>query len=544
MWRSCTGGVRVGRIPLRLEENEPDYPNESRHGVVQRRRTEGRLQYIDIRVTHVKEQMTEDFYDRRRFLATSVSAAIGLTLRSASGDGDDLAGLTLKKASELLRSKAVSAVDLTHACLRRIETHNSTLNAFITVTAEQALSAAREMDAELRRGKWRGPLHGIPIALKDNIDTAGIRTTGASELFKDRIPSEDAEVVRRLKSAGAIVVGKTNLHEFAYGGSSSISYFGPVHNPWALDRVPGGSSGGSAAATASGLCFGSLGTDTAGSIRLPASNCGVVGFKPTYGRVSNRGVVPLSWTLDHVGPICRTVEDTALMLGAIAGFDEVDPASVDAPVPDYSGVFTMRVEKLRLGVPRTPFFDTLDPDVEKAVDDAIDVLRTLIASVREVRLPPGVNGRMIVGPEAYAYHAQWITASPEKYQPATRERIIQFAAAVTAQDYAQARRRCDLLRREIKQVFTVVDLLVTPTMSSPPSPIAPIAAGASLDTARIRNTSPFDVLGLPAISVPCGFTRSGLPIGLQIVGAPFAEPTVLALAHAYEQATEWHTRHP
>ena len=229
------------------------------------------------------------------------------------------------------------------------------------------MEAARAMEAEQRQGKWRGPLHGIPIALKDNIDTAGIRTTAASELFKDRVPSEDAEVVRRLKNAGAILLGKTNLHEFAYGGSSSVSYFGPVHNPWALDRIPGGSSGGSAAATAAALCFGSLGTDTAGSIRIPACYCGIVGFKPTYGRVSNRGVVPLSWTLDHVGPLCRTVEDAALMLGVIAGFDELDPSTVDTPIPDYSSAFKMQASKLRLGIPRTRFFDALDPEIAKAV---------------------------------------------------------------------------------------------------------------------------------------------------------------------------------
>src|SRR5262249_16684803 len=211
----------------------------------------------------------------------------------AFAESQDLTDLTLRGASDLLRRKAASPVDLTKACLKRIERHNSTLNAFITVTSEQALKSAREMEAEQMRGNWRGPLHGIPIALKDNIDTAGIRTTAASELFKDRVPSEDAEVVRRLKNAGAIILGKTNLHEFAYGGTSAISYFGPVHNPWASDRIPGGSSGGSAAATAASLCFSALGTDTAGSVRIPASYCGVVGLKPTYGRASNHGAVPL-----------------------------------------------------------------------------------------------------------------------------------------------------------------------------------------------------------------------------------------------------------
>ncbi len=488
--------------------------------------------------------MTAYSYDRRSFLAAGISAVVGFALRPALAQSGDLAGLTLKKASELLRSKAASAVELTQACLKRIETYNPTLNAFITVTGEQALSAAREMDAEQRRGNWRGPLHGIPIALKDNMDTVGIRTTAASELFKERVPSEDAEIARKLKGAGAILLGKTNLHEFAYGGSSSVSYFGPVRNPWALERVPGGSSGGSAAATVADLCFGSLGTDTAGSVRIPASYCGIVGFKPTYGRVSNRGVVPLSWTLDHVGPLCKTVEDAALLLGVIAGFDELDPTSVDVSVPDYSGALKMRTAKLRLGMPRTPFFDKLDPEIGNALDAAIEVLRTLTASLRDVQLPPVGSHRVIMGPEAYAYHSRWIVDSPEKYQPQTRERLIQLSSAVTQQEYVHARRQCDLARREIKNVFTVVDLLVTPTMTGPPSAIAPIELSASLDPSRTRNTWPFDVFGLPAITVPCGFSSSGLPIGLQIIGAPFAEPTVLALAHAYEQATDWHNRRP
>jgi aspartyl-tRNA(Asn)/glutamyl-tRNA(Gln) amidotransferase subunit A len=292
------------------------------------------------------------------------------------------------------------------------------------------------------------------------MDTAGIRTTAASELFKDRVPSEDADVVRRLKSAGAIIVGKTNLHEFAYGGSSSVSYFGPVRNPWALDRVPGGSSGGSAVAIAADLCFGAFGTDTAGSVRIPASYCGIVGLKPTYGRVSNRGVIPLSWTLDHVGPLCRTVADAALLLQAVSGFDPLDPASADASVPDYSHAVKSRAAALRLGLPRTAFFDDLDPEVETAVEAAVAVLRKLTASVRDVQLPQGGNIlRVIMGPEALAYHSRWIVASPEKYQPQTRERVVEFASGVTQQDYVEARRECDVLRREIKNVFANVDLL-------------------------------------------------------------------------------------
>jgi aspartyl-tRNA(Asn)/glutamyl-tRNA(Gln) amidotransferase subunit A len=342
------------------------------------------------------------------------------------------------------------------------------------------------------------------------------------------------------------LLGKTNLHEFAYGGSSSVTYFKPVHNPWALDRIPGGSSGGSAAATAAGLCFGSLGTDTAGSVRIPACYCGVVGFKPTYGRVSNRGVIPLSWTLDHIGPICRTVEDAALMLGVIAGYDEQDPTTVDPPVPDYTRAFKIQTSKLRLGIPRTPFFDGLDPEIGKAVDTAIGFLRKVTATVSDIMLPPadyspGAPFSNMRAVEAYAYHSQWITKTPEKYQQVTRERILQLSAGVTAAGYAEARRQLDLVRREIRKTFSTVDLLITPTMPRPP---VLIAESAGLEAVPTRNTAPFDIFGLPTISVPCGFTSAGLPIGLQISGAPFAELTVLALAHAYEQATEWHDRHP
>jgi aspartyl-tRNA(Asn)/glutamyl-tRNA(Gln) amidotransferase subunit A len=490
--------------------------------------------------------MQPNLLSRRSFLVASTMAAAGVALKPAFGESQDLAFLTLKQASELLRRKTASPVDLTQDCLKRIETYNPALNAFITVTKDQAMETARAMEMEQRHGKWRGPLHGIPIALKDNIDTEGIRTTAASELFKDRVPSADAEVVRRLKEAGAILIGKTNLHEFAYGGTSSVSYFGPVHNPWVLDRIPGGSSGGSAAATAAGLCFGSLGTDTGGSVRIPACYCGVVGFKPTYGRVSNRGVVPLSWTLDHVGPLCRTVEDAALMLGVIAGYDEPDPSSVETPVPDYRSAFKMQASKLRWGILRTPFFDGVDPEIVKAVSAAIEVLRKLAPTVGEVSLPSlGIPldevYTKVRGVEAYTYHAQWIAESPEKYQPPTRQRMIENAAAIKAVAYAEARRQVHVLRRAIQKTFASVDLLITPTLPSPP---VEITEGTNPTAVSIRNTSPFNVLGLPAISVPCGFTAAGLPIGLQIVGAPFAESTVLTLALAYEGETEWHKRHP
>jgi aspartyl-tRNA(Asn)/glutamyl-tRNA(Gln) amidotransferase subunit A len=494
-------------------------------------------------------------HSRRAFIANGIGAAASIS-NLAFGQTQDLAALTLKKASELLRRKAASSVDLTQACLKRIELHNRTVNAFITVTGESALAMAREMDGEARRGKWRGPLHGIPIALKDNIDTAGVRTTGASELFKDRIPAEDAEVVRRLKSAGAILLGKLNMHEFAYGPTSAVSYYGPVHNPWSLDRVSGGSSGGSAAAIAAGLCFGTLGTDTGGSIRIPSSHCGTVGLMASYGRVSNRGVIPMAWTLDHVGPICKTVEDAALMLGVIAGYDAMDPTTVDIPAVDYSRALTMQTAKLRLGIPRAIFFDNLDPEYAKAINGAIEVLRKFVATVTDVELPPAVPAPVIWGPETYAYHAKWLTESPEKYQTATRVQMIR-SNDVKPDVYADARRQVDLVRREIKKVFTTVDLVVTPTMKGPPAtieasrnpnpaPVAPVpsAAPRNAGAGNINAPGVFDVYGVPAITLPCGFTSSGLPIGLQISGAPFAESTVLALAHAYERATEWHTRRP
>ncbi len=478
---------------------------------------------------------------RRSLFYRGAALTVSAALRPSFADSQDLARLTLKQASDLLRRKGASPVDLTRACLARIEKYNSALNAFITITADQALDSAREVEAEQRKGKWRGPLHGIPIALKDNIDTAGVRTTGASELFKDRIPTEDAEVVRRLKNAGAILLGKLNMHELAYGGTSAVSYYGPVHNPWALDRTPGGSSGGPAAAIAADLCFGSLGTDTAGSVRIPSAYCGAVGLKPNYGRVSIRGVIPLSWSLDHVGPICKSVEDTALMLSAIAGYDEADPTTADKPVPDYTRAMTMPVAKLRLGIPRTPFFDGLDPDVASAVEAAIEVLRKMTMSAADVQIPTAVNPAEIWNTEIYTYHSKWITATPQLYQPATRAAILKDGEE-RAEVYAQARWTMQLQRREIAKVFSNVDLLITPTMADPAPLIAP-PPGTPVSR-RGLNTSPFNVFGVPTISVPCGFSKSGLPIGLQISGAPFAESTVLALAYRYEQATEWHKRHP
>ena len=483
-------------------------------------------------------------------MRVSLIAGTMLAANQMFGEQGELAGLSLQKVSELVRKRSVSPVELTQECLKRIERLNPILNAFITVDAEGSLKQARQAEAEIQHSKWRGPLHGIPVGLKDNIDTAGIRTTAASAVFADRIPAQDAEVVRRLRAAGSVILGKLNMHEFAFGGTSITSYFGPVHNPWKPDHIAGGSSGGYAAAIATGLCYGALGTDTAGSIRIPGAFCGVVGFKPTYGLVSNRGVIPMRPSLDHVGPLTRTVSDSALLLQQLAGYDPEDITSVDVPVPNYTE--GMRMDKLsfRLGVPRALFYDQLDPDIENAVQQALVLLSQLGRSTQDVELPEVRNLPVApTGAEVYAYHAQYMARSPELYQEETLLKLRQ-TAEVSAATYIDAIHSLERLRREVKKVFSAVDLLVTPTMAIPPASI-PEAEQVELEMIQkrqlsptTRNTVPFDVYGLPTITVPCGFTHDGLPIGLQISGPPWGEILVFRLAHAYEHATDWNRRPP
>lgn len=439
-----------------------------------------------------------------------------------------------------LRRKEISPVELTRSCLDRIDKLNPTLNAFITVTAESALAEARAAEIEISRGEWRGPLHGIPIALKDLIDTAGTRTTAASALFEHRIPTEDAEVVRRLRLAGAVILGKNNLHEFAYGGSSLVSFFGDVHNPWNTAHIAGGSSGGSAAAVAAGLCYAAIGTDTAGSIREPAALCGCVGIKPTYGRVSARGVIPLSWSLDHVGPLAATVADAAVVLQSIAGYDPLDMCSADVPVSDYFSGLSDGAKNLHIGIPRALFFDDLDAEVRAAVDRALVVIGTLVADVRDLRLEVS-SDRSVQAAESFAYHAQPAARTPELYQPETLRRI-RSGENISAPEYIQRRRELDRERRRARDIFANVDLLVTPTMPIPAPSIAALkndsAALRPAELVLLRNTRPFNVWGLPTVSVPCGVTKNGLPIGLQIAGPHWREDLVLRLAHAYEQTVK------
>src|SRR5262245_10062951 len=463
----------------------------------------------------------------------------------------DLTSLSLSAASQLVRRKRASPVELTKACLQRIERLNPKLNAFITITDEAALAEARAAEADITHGRWKGPLHGIPIALKDMVDTAGVRTTAASGLFKDRIPTQDAEIVRRLKAAGAVLLGKLNMHEFAYGGSSVISYFGAVQNPWEPDYSTGGSSGGSAAAVAAELCYGAIGSDTGGSIRMPAAYCGIVGLKPTYGRVSTRGVIPLAWSCDHVGPMTRTAIDAALMLQVIAGYDPEDTSSMDLPVQEYAGTLAARTSSLRIGIPRVHFFEGLHPDIQAAIDTALSVLGKLTSSQQEIEIPAVkdmvLTALLIQKAEAYAYHREFITRTPGLYHPETLKRV-RAGAEISTGDYISARRQLDHFRRSVPKVFDAVDLLVTPTTPLPPFTISELLM--DLDNLRAKevlalpDTRPFNLLGVPTISVPCGFTGKGLPIGMQITGPPGGEAIVLRLAHAYERATDWHNRRP
>jgi len=447
---------------------------------------------------------------------------------------------TITELAPRLKRKEVSPVELTRACLDRIEKVNPSLNAFITVPAESALAEARTAEIEISRGEWRGPLHGIPVALKDLIDTAGMRTTAASALLEHRVPTEDAEVVQRLRQAGAVILGKNNLHEFAYGGSSLVSFFGDVHNPRNTEHIAGGSSGGSAAAVVAGLCYAAIGTDTAGSIREPAALCGCVGLKPTYGRVSARGVIPLSWSLDHVGPLTANVGDAAAVLQAIAGYDPLDVGSTDVPVDDYVSGLRGEPKKLRIGIPRKHFYDDLDDEVGAAVERALLVIDALVADVRDVEIEVS-NDRTVQAAESFAYHAGNIAQTPERYQPETLRRL-RSGEKISSAEYVQRRREMDAARREIRQVFANVDLLLTPTIPTPAPAIADLkkdpTALRPAELVLLRNTRPFNVWGLPTISVPCGLTKNGLPIGLQIAGPPWREDLVLTLAHAYEQAVK------
>lgn len=428
--------------------------------------------------------------------------------------------------SRLLREGKVSPVELTRDCLARIASQDPILNAFITVTADSAIADAYAAEAEIKEGRWRGPLHGIPIAVKDIIDVSGLPTTAASKVLRDRIASEDAEVVVRLRAAGAILLGKQNMHEFAYGGSSMISAFGAVRNPVNPAHIAGGSSGGSASAVAAGLCYAAIGTDTAGSVREPAALCGVVGLKPTYDLVGTRGVFPLAPSLDHVGPIARSVEDAALLLQVLTGKEQ-----------DAVGPINKDVRGLRIGVPSNFFFEGLDEEVSAAVEEALIVVKKMTGTARDIQLEVNPD-RTLQAAESFAVHKEFVGRSPELYQPETLRRI-RTGENVSAEEFQRLRVALGNMRRDISRVFDQIDLMITPTTPIPAPRIADLEQNPGelrpREVLLLRNTRPFNVWGLPAISIPCGVTKTGLPIGLQISGAHGAESKVLQLAHAFEQ---------
>jgi len=435
--------------------------------------------------------------------------------------------------------------------ISRIRALDPELRAFISTSFEAALDAARVADSELDAGQDRGPLHGVPIALKDLYDQEGVATTAGSKIFGRNIAKKDSAVTARLRAAGAVILGKTNLHEWAFGVTNQNPFFGDAKNPWDRARIPGGSSGGSAIAVATGMCFMSPGSDTGGSIRIPAALCGVAGIKPTYGRVSLRGVVPLAWSLDHAGPLARTVRDLAIAVGVMSGYDAGDPASADEPVDDYLRELDGGVKGLRVLVPTTHFFNDVDPEVETAVRDAARTLSALGADVREGPLPHTEllleTQRAIISTDAAAYHRDHLRDHPEDFGPYVRERML-AGESVIGSDLAIARRRRDEIRSSWIDLLKSLDVILTPT--TPEAAIArdtgqpPGERDASAARLMTRNTSPFNLTGLPAISILCGFTRGGLPIGLQLAAGPWREALLLRAARAYERATDWHTRHP
>ena len=454
---------------------------------------------------------------------------------------------TIAEAARLIETRALSPVELLDACIRRIRAFDSKLNSFLLVTEERARDDARRAETEIAAGKRRGPLHGIPIGHKDIYATKGIRTTGHSRILADYVPTEDATAAAKLAEAGTVLLGKLATHEFAMGGPSFDLPWPPARNPWNTEHFTGGSSSGSGAALAAGLILGATGTDTGGSIRAPSSFCGVVGLKPTYGLVSRRGILPLAFTMDHAGPMARTVEDCAILLQAMVGYDAMDPASAAVEAPDYRSALRRELRGIRVGVVRQfhEVANPVDPEMKAAMDTALKLLADLGAEIRDIDLPPLADldscAMIIVLTEGFAVHAKGFRTRFNEYGRNFRDKAV-LAALVSGPDYVQALRVRHRLVAEMNRAMTSVDVIVTPTTSGPAPKIDSVETYGMFK--RPWMTMPFNLAGLPAVSVCCGFSASGLPLGMQVVASAFDDATALAVAHAYEQATPWHRRRP
>ena len=464
----------------------------------------------------------------------------------------EVPSLSIAEAAQLIRSKRLSPVEVVNAHLDRIDGTEGRLNSFITLLREESMEAAKKAERAIQSGDYLGPLHDIPIGLKDLYYTKGIRTTVGSKILRDLVPDADAAVTERFKEAGAIIIGKLQMHEFALGATSENPYDGPAHNPWDIDRITGGSSGGSASGVASGQCMGALGSDTGGSIRIPASLCGIVGLKPNFGRVSRRGVYPLCWSLDTVGPMTRTVEDAALIMNVIAGHDPRDPSSSKRPTEDFAATLDQGVNGTRVGIPRNYFYETIDPEVAEAVRGSARLLEVLGAEVDEVSIPVLDHSlsisSTILSAEAAEVHLGHLRDRAEDIGADVRARL-EAGALTLAKDYIKAQRARTAFNRQMAKTMERFDLLLTPTVpiGAPRIGETTVQVGDRIEPVLgllSRLTRPFNICGVPTISVPCGFTSLGMPIGMQLAGRPFEEATVLRVAHAYEQATEWHTLRP
>ena len=452
----------------------------------------------------------------------------------------------------LVQKGEISPVEIVEAHLSRIRDTEPVLNSFITLLPDEAIAAARQAERDIASGRYRGPLHGIPVGLKDLFNTGGVRTTSGSRIFDTFIPTEDCTVAARFRAAGAILLGKLNMHQFAYGPTGENPDYGHMHNPWNPELVSGGSSGGSGSAAAAGQCTITTGSDTGGSIRIPAALCGIVGLKPTYGRVSRHGLTPLAWSMDHPGPMVRTVEDAAIAMNSIAGHDPRDVASANLPVPDYTSALTGDIRGLRIGAPRQYFEAPLDPEVRQGVNAALEQLEAMGAEILEVDFPEfgdaaAISTTMLMSEASAALRDVLAKDGDKLYEP-VRYRL-EAGLFISAADYLRAQQARAAFDRAARRLLDEVDLLAGPTepVTAPPLLQQRVLAGEQeigTVAALTQYTRPYNITGFPAISVPCGFSEEGLPMGLQLAGKPFDEETVLRAAHAYEQATEWHTRRP